>query len=137
VIASFVDNGWIVEHDTIKQSGMNLVMFRNSKQFLLYYWYPSCTSCLKPCDKSWMKKAPDCYYDERNISRFSLNIHCFEQHWLDLLLDESETLKLCYYSQLKTSRTLNKVTMQKIAINLTCINGTPVYSEHKSWSKGG
>jgi hypothetical protein len=47
---------------------MNLVMLRNSKQFLLYYWYPSCTSCLKPCDKSWMKKATDCYYDERNIS---------------------------------------------------------------------
>jgi hypothetical protein len=58
----------IKQHDTTKQSGVNLVMLRNSKQFLLYYWYPSCTSCLKPGDKSLMKKAPDCYYDERNIS---------------------------------------------------------------------
>jgi len=26
--------------------------------------------------------------------------------------------------------------MQEIFVNLTCINQTPVYSEHKSWSQG-
>ena len=35
------------------------------------------------------------------------------------------------------NRTLNKVLMQKIFVNLTCINQTPVYFEHKSWSFGG
>jgi hypothetical protein len=30
----------------------------------------------------------------------------------------------------------NQVQIQKIFVNLTCINRTPVYSEHKSWSKG-
>jgi hypothetical protein len=27
--------------------------------------------------------------------------------------------------------------MKEIFVNLTCINQTPVYSEHKSWSEGG
>ena len=35
------------------------------------------------------------------------------------------------------NRTLNKVLMQEIFVNLTCINRTPVLSEHKSWSHGG
>jgi hypothetical protein len=46
----------IKQHNTTKQSGMNLVMLRNSKQFLLYYWYLSCTSCLKPViSHKWRK----------------------------------------------------------------------------------
>jgi hypothetical protein len=31
--------------------------------------------------------------------------------------------------------TLNKVQIYEIFVNLTCINQTPVYSEHKSWSQ--
>jgi hypothetical protein len=27
--------------------------------------------------------------------------------------------------------------MSKICVNLNCINRTPVYSEHNSWSQGG
>jgi hypothetical protein len=30
-----------------------------------------------------------------------------------------------------------KVLMCEIFVRLTCINWTPVYSEHKSWFKGG
>jgi hypothetical protein len=26
--------------------------------FLLHYWHPSCYSCYKPGDKSWMRKGP-------------------------------------------------------------------------------
>ena len=33
--------------------------------------------------------------------------------------------------------TLKKVPMSEIFVNLTCINWTPVYSEHESWSQGG
>jgi hypothetical protein len=32
------------------------------------------------------------------------------------------------------NRTLNKVLIQEIFVNLTCVNQTPVYSEDKSWS---
>ena len=35
------------------------------------------------------------------------------------------------------NRTLNKVLMQEIFVNLICIYRTPVYSEHKSWSQKG
>jgi len=35
------------------------------------------------------------------------------------------------------NQTLNKVLMQEIFVNLTCINRTPVYSKHKSWSQWG
>ena len=35
------------------------------------------------------------------------------------------------------NRTCNKVLMQEIFVNLTCINQIPVYSEHKSWSQWG
>ena len=35
------------------------------------------------------------------------------------------------------NRTLKKVQMKEIFVNLTCINQTPVYYEHKSWSQGG
>jgi len=35
------------------------------------------------------------------------------------------------------NRSLNKVSTQEIVVNLTSINGTPVYSEHKRWSQGG
>ena len=34
------------------------------------------------------------------------------------------------------NRILNKVPIKKIFVNLTCINQTPVYSEHNSWSQG-
>jgi hypothetical protein len=54
---------------------------------------------------------------------------------------------MCYYSEiclnwilnklkLYINQGLNKVTSQKI-LNVTCLNRTPVYSEHKSWSQGG
>ena len=33
---------------------------RDSKQFLLHWGHPSCYSCYKPEDKSWMKKGSDC-----------------------------------------------------------------------------
>ena len=35
------------------------------------------------------------------------------------------------------NRILNKVRLQEIFGNLTCITQTPVYSERKSWSQGG
>ena len=35
------------------------------------------------------------------------------------------------------NQTLNKVLMQEIFVKLTCVNRTPVYSKHKSWSQGG
>ena len=35
-----------------------------------------------------------------------------------------------------TNQTLNLVPMQEILVNLTCINRTPVYSEHISRSQG-
>ena len=52
------------------------------------------------------------------------------------------------YSKTCLNRTLNKpescinhikikVPMMQIFVNLTCINRTPVYSEHKSCSQGG
>jgi hypothetical protein len=34
------------------------------------------------------------------------------------------------------NQTLNEVTMKEIFVNLTCINHTPVYSEHKRWFLG-
>ena len=34
------------------------------------------------------------------------------------------------------NRTLNRVLMKEIFVNLTCINRTPVYSEHKNWFQG-
>ena len=34
------------------------------------------------------------------------------------------------------NQTLNKILMQEIFVNLTFINRTLVYSEHKSWSQG-
>jgi hypothetical protein len=33
------------------------------------------------------------------------------------------------------NRILNKVPMHEILVNLTCINQTPVYFKHKSWSQ--
>ena len=42
-----------------------------------------------------------------------------------------------YSSETCLNQTLNKVPMQEIIVNLTCIDQTPVYSEHKSWSQGG
>ena len=41
------------------------------------------------------------------------------------------------YSETCLDRPLNKVIMQEIFGNLTCINGTPVYYKHKSWCQGG
>ena len=35
------------------------------------------------------------------------------------------------------NQTLNKVIMQEMFVNWTCINQTPVYSEHKCWSQRG
>jgi hypothetical protein len=33
---------------------------RDSKQFLLHWGHPSCYSCYKTGEKSWMKKGPNC-----------------------------------------------------------------------------
>ena len=43
-------------------------VLRKGKQFLAHIWHPSCYSCNKPGDKSWIKNGPDCDYDKRNIS---------------------------------------------------------------------
>ena len=70
-------------------------------------------------------------------------IHIFIIHVEQKIIHET-----CIYSEMCLSltlnkpkfcinRTLNKVLMQKIFVNLTCINQTPVYFEHKSWSFGG
>jgi len=31
-------------------------VLRKGKQFLLYYWHPSCSSCKTSGDKSWRRK---------------------------------------------------------------------------------
>jgi hypothetical protein len=44
------------------------------------------------------------------------------------------------YSETKSfiNQTLNKVPInQKMFVNLTCLNQTPVYFEYKSWCQGG
>ena len=41
---------------------------RKSRQFLLHMCHPSCYSCYKPSDKSWMRKGPYHDYDKLNIS---------------------------------------------------------------------
>ena len=41
-------------------------VFRNSNEFLLHMWHPSCYSCYKPGDKSWTKKGLDADYDKFN-----------------------------------------------------------------------
>ena len=41
---------------------------RKGRQFLLHTWHPSCYSCYKPSDKSWMRKGQYHDYDKLNIS---------------------------------------------------------------------
>jgi hypothetical protein len=43
-------------------------MLRKGRQFLLHTWYPSCYSCYKLGDKSWIRKGPDCDSDKQYIS---------------------------------------------------------------------
>ena len=48
-------------------------MHRKGKLFLLHMWHPSCYSCHKPGDKSWITKGTNCDYGKRNISMFLCN----------------------------------------------------------------
>ena len=74
-------------------------MPRKGKQFLLHTWHPSCYSCYKPGDKSWMRKWPDIDYDKRNISFVTQILHndypsrgCHGQRateWSDYLLHQT------------------------------------------------
>ena len=43
-------------------------MLRKGRQFLFHTWYPSCYSCYKLGDKSWIRKGPDCDSDKQYIS---------------------------------------------------------------------
>ena len=49
-------------YEKIKNQGWTQVL-RKGKQFLLHIWHPSCYSCYKPVDKSWIRKGPNCDYD--------------------------------------------------------------------------
>jgi hypothetical protein len=54
------------------------------------------------------------------------------QHWRVLwILSKPNPAYTCI------NRTLDKVLMSEIFFNLNCINWTPIYSMHKSWSQGG
>jgi hypothetical protein len=46
-------------------------VLRKGKQFRLHYWPPSCYSCFKSGDKSYMRKGPVYNYDKWNISLFT------------------------------------------------------------------
>jgi len=59
------DKQWSTKHYTknlrssiTKHWGWTQVR-RKGKQILLHAWQPSCYSCCKPCDKSWMRKGCD------------------------------------------------------------------------------
>ena len=60
-------------HRRLKSSNTNRTKNRwwtqvlmKGKQFLLHMWHPSSNSCIKPDDKSLMRKGPDCDYNKRN-----------------------------------------------------------------------
>jgi len=59
-------NDWATTQTPLKPVWTHV--FRKVKQFLDQFWHPSCFSCCKTCDKSWMRKGPESDYVKRNIS---------------------------------------------------------------------
>ena len=62
-----------------KNRGWTHVLWK-VKQFLLHMSHPSCYSCYKHGDKSWIRKEPECDYDNWNIfvvicDRYSVTVN--------------------------------------------------------------
>ena len=67
-------------------------MHQKGKQFLLHMWHPSCYSCHKPGDKSWITKEANCDYGKRKISMFLCNTDI--QEWCKNILEDQLLLAL-------------------------------------------
>ena len=67
-------------------------------------------------------------YEVFEIFSCMLQNPLIQQSCLTLTLNNSESC---------INRILNKVPMQEIFVNLTCIHRTPIYLEQKSWSQDG
>jgi hypothetical protein len=48
--------------DRTTRTPLKTRMLRKGKKFLLHMWHPSCYSCYKPGDKSWMKKTTGLWF---------------------------------------------------------------------------
>jgi hypothetical protein len=59
-----------------KNRGWTHVLWK-VKQFLLHMSHPSCYSCYKHGDKSWIRKEPECDYDNWNIFFVDRCVYCF------------------------------------------------------------
>ena len=78
-------------------------------------------------------------YSETCLNR-TLNKLNYKETCLNRTLNKLNYSETCLNSTLNKpesyiKRTLNKLLMQKIFVYLTCINRTPVYSKHKSFSQ--
>ena len=75
------------------------------------------------------------------VECYSLEKMNFKQNCNKQLIEEKESYsETCLNGILNKpksciNRTLNEVPIQDIFVSLTCIDQTPVYSEHKSWSQ--
>jgi uncharacterized membrane protein YccF (DUF307 family) len=57
-------------------------VLRNGEQFLFHMWHPSCFSCYKIGDKSWMWKGPDCIHNEQlNVYRIYTVEPLYRELW--------------------------------------------------------